>query len=234
MAAIRLVNTGIMKAAQCSPKKRLLIIGAGGFGREVYALATELAQTADWRIGGFLDANPDALQQYAYPVEMIADPEQYTPEPGDVFICAIGDPATKVQLSVCLREKGARFVTLIHPSAIVGPNCKIGEGCIICAHAILTADVVVGDFVTINVFTGVGHDAVIGDGCTLSAYVAISGGVLAGKGAFFGTHATVLPKMTVGDFAKVGAGSVAVRSVPDKAVVFGVPAKQIFIDNSNF
>lgn len=209
-------------------KKKLLIVGAGGFGREVYGVALAAAAGAEWDVAGFLDADEQALQQFRYPVKILGDPATYQPASDDCFICAIGDPATKLHVCEGLRAKGAEFITLVHPNALIGPNCVLGEGCILCAGAILTADVTVGNFVIINAHSGAGHDAVIGDGCTLSAHVDITGGVQLGRGVFLGSHASVLPKMKVGDFAKIGAGSVVVRNVPSRGVVFGVPAKNVY------
>ena len=210
-------------------KKNLFIVGAGGFGREVYGVAQAVsAIRSDWGIAGFLDADAQALQKYQYPVKVLGDPASYQPLAGDCFVCAIGDPVTKLKVCEALKARGAEFITLIHPNALVGHNCVVGEGCILCAGAILTADVTLGSFVTINAHSGAGHDAVIGDGCTLSAHVDITGGVQLGKGVFLGSHASVLPKMKVGDFAKIGAGSLVVRSVPARAVVFGVPAKNVY------
>ena len=210
-------------------KKKLFIVGAGGFGREVYGVARAAAATgADWELAGFLDYNDDPLQKYSYPVINHGDPALYQPAVGDCFVCAIGDPAGKLKISADLKARGAEFITLIHPSVLIGPNCVLGEGCILCAGAVLTADVTLGSFVTINVHSSAGHDAVIGDGCTLSAHVDITGGVQLGRGVFLGSHASVLPKMKVGDFAKIGAGSVVVRNVPARGVVFGVPAKNVY------
>ena len=210
-------------------KKKLFIVGAGGFGREVYGVARAVsAAGSNWEVAGFLDYNDHVLQKYSYPVKNHGDPASYQPAVGDCFVCAIGDPAGKLKISAELKARGAEFITLIHPNALVGPNCVVGEGCILCAGAILTADVTLGNFVTINVHSGAGHDAVIGDGCTLSAHVDITGGVQLGKGVFLGSHASVLPKVKVGDFAKIGAGSVVVRNVPAHGVVFGVPAKTIY------
>lgn len=210
-------------------KKKLFIVGAGGFGREVYGLAQDVAAAgADWIIAGFLDYNDNALDKYCYPINNYGDPAVYQPAGDDYFVCAIGDPVAKLSIITQLKLKGAEFITLIHPNALIGPNCVVGEGCILCAGAVLTADVRVGNFVTINIHSGVGHDAIIDDGCTLSPHVDITGGVQLGKGVFLGSHATVLPKVKVGDFAKIGAGSVVIRNVPAHGVVFGVPAKTIY------
>lgn len=208
--------------------KRLLIIGAGGFGREVMSWASHVnADQRDWEVGGFLDSNPKALDGYDRKIEIVGDPLTYTPSDGDLFVCAIGDPATKLRMCRDMKARGARFLTLIHPTAVIGLDCIIGEGCVLCPGAVITTSVTLGSFVCLNVYSTVGHDAVIGDGCTLSAHTDVTGYATLGEGVFLGTHASILPNATVGDYAVVGAGSVVLRKVRAHSTVVGVPAKQI-------
>ncbi|MFC1453932.1 acetyltransferase [Verrucomicrobiota bacterium] len=208
--------------------KRLLIIGAGGFGREVLRWALDLPSVSrDWEVGGFLDANPKALAGYVCPYPVLADPITYRPETTDRFVCAIGKPSAKMALCNALNKRGAEFISLIHPTAIIGDQCTIGKGCIICPGVVITTDVSIGNFVTINLHSTIGHDAVIGDGCTLSAHVDITGFASLGQCVFLGSHASILPSAKVGNFAVVGAGSVVLKRVKPGVTVMGVPTKQI-------
>ncbi|SHH77259.1 acetyltransferase [Desulfofustis glycolicus] len=208
--------------------KRLLIIGAGGFGREVlnYALDIPL-QDRDWKVGGFLDSNLGVLSGYDCAKSVLADPMHYQPKDDDCFICAIGNPDRKIQICDSLVNKGGNFITLIHPSAVIGRRCSIGQGCIICPGAIITTDVKIGDFVSVNVHASIGHDTIVGKGCTLSGHVDITGFAVVEEGVFLGSHAVVLPKAKVGAYAIIGAGSVVLKRVKSGATVMGVPAKQV-------
>jgi sugar O-acyltransferase (sialic acid O-acetyltransferase NeuD family) len=201
-----------------------VILGAGGFGREVLAYALACGE---WDVVGFLDRNPRALDGLNCPCPILGDPLQAALPADAVILCAIGDPRTKLSLCRELRERGATFATLIHPSAIVGPDCRLGTGCILGPYSVLTSHVFLGDFVAINAFSGAGHDAVIGDGVTLSAHCDATGGAVLDEGAFLGTHAAVLPRVRVGAYAVVGAGSVAFHNVPPNTTVLGVPARRI-------
>lgn len=180
-----------------------------------------------WRIKGFLDANPTALEGRGIRAPILGDPSTYVPAVDEWFVCAIGNPATKLRLCRALRARGAHFPNLIHPLAYVAGAPTLGEGCILSAFSSLSPDVKMGDFVVLNAYSCAGHDAVLGDGCTISSHCDITGNAVLGEGVFLGSHASILPGKKVGDYAKVGAGSVVVRHVRAGATVMGVPAKTI-------
>lgn len=223
-------------------RKKLIIIGAGGFGREILAWAQDVQrdesasnaddsesnpQSLDWEVAGFLDGNSDALSNFDIDIPIVGDPSSYQPNDDERFVCAIGDPATKLSVCQTLIERGAQFVNLIHPTALVGPRCELGIGTILCPFAAVTVDARLGDFVTLNLRAGIGHDVVVGKGSTLNAFCDVTGGAVLGEGVFLGSHAVIAPRVTVGDYARVGAGSVVVRRVKPNSSVMGVPAKRL-------
>lgn len=211
-------------------RPRLLIVGAGGFGREVYTWASQIPpQDREWQSAFFLDANPNALQAVGWDVPIIGDPESYMPTANDRILCAIGCVETKVRIFRRLSAQGATFATLVHPTSIVGPECHIGKGCILCPYTVLTCNVTVGDNTAINIHTGIGHDVVVGSHCMISGHVELMGHVTVGNQVFIGGHAAIIPSAQVGDGATVGAGSVVLRRVHPNTTVFGNPAKQIFV-----
>lgn len=208
--------------------KRLLIVGAGGFGREVLSWVQDIPnQNREWEIGGFLNSIPTALDAYHCGYKIIGDPSTYNPLENDLFVCAIGSPHDRLRVVRNLKERGACFITLIHPTAVVGSRCTIGEGCIFCPGTIITVDVTIGNFVILNAHASVGHDAFIGDGCTISGHCDITGFARLGEGVFLGTHAAILPGAKIGDYAIIGAGSVVLSKVLSGVTVMGVPATKI-------
>ena len=206
--------------------KRLIIVGAGGFGREVYAWAEAHPDCGRlWEIAGFLDDNPAALDRFDYPVSILAAVVDYSPQSNDLFLCAIGSPAIKRMVCGKLLGSGAEFISLVHPTVVIGFNVEIGVGTIICPHAIVTCDVAIGDFVAINCHSSIGHDVRIADWVTLSGHCDVTGQTELGEMAFLGSGARILPLKKVGARAMVGAGSVVISHVPTNAKVFGNPAR---------
>jgi len=206
----------------------LIIVGAGGLGREVYSwLSQEIKEKKDYKIKGFIDDNRHNLDEYDYPVKVIGTIADYRPKPEEKLVLSILDPKVKKNLVVSLSKNGAEFYTLIHPSVIFGFNIKIGKGCVISPNCILTNDIKIGDFVFINTSSTIGHDAVIGNFTSINGKVEITGKVKVGSGCMFGVGAKVIPGRRIGDGVVVGAGSVVIRNAGPNVTIFGNPAKKI-------
>lgn len=210
--------------------ERLVLVGAGDFARELLWICGELPRDKrSWDRMCFVDDNLETararMHHYGIDVPIISKVADFVPSEGDVLICSIGDPRAKLTACECLLAKGGRFINVIHPSVEIASRSTLGRGVIITRLSSISVDVSVGDFVTINSYTGLGHDAVVGDGCTISAHCDITGHAHLERGVFLGSHAAVMPGVRVGAFAKVGAGSVAFRKVKSGETVIGVPAK---------
>jgi sugar O-acyltransferase (sialic acid O-acetyltransferase NeuD family) len=204
----------------------LYIVGAGGFGRELYGWLKDSPDWGcQWEFAGFLDDNLSALDGFDYDAKVVARLSDWTPGPSQRFACGIGNVALKEKVCSPLLSGGAQFLTFVHPSAIVGANVVIGSGTVVCPRVTLTCDIQIGEMVMINLHSTVGHDASIGNGSTLSAHCDLTGGSRIGSGVFLGSGARILPGKSVGDGAVVGAGSVVIRDVKAGDRVFGNPAR---------
>lgn len=207
------------------PMHNLIIVGAGQFGREVYTWAVQaIRQGTPWNIKGFLDSRPAILDGFDYPVPILATPEHYTSQEDDRFLCAMGDPAAKQHYSMLIEQRGGRFGTLIHPTAIIGLHVVIGTGSIICPFTQLSCDIRLGRHVTFGTHSSAAHDTVIGDYSQISGGCQINGRATLETGVFLGSHATILPNARVGEWSYVGAHSLVLRRVAPYEKVFGVPA----------
>lgn len=207
---------------------RLILVGCGAFARELINWVDDLVEKGNSiPITGFLDDNPDALKGFPYLVPYLSSIETYKPQQGDSLLMAVGDPHSKKKLFLELKAKGGTFTKLIHPSATVARTAKIGEGVVVCPHALISADAIIGDLCAINGSASVGHDVNLGDFATLSSHVDLTGWVHVEECVFFGSGARVLPKVKIGKGARIGAGSVVMRSIPADGVVYAPPAKRL-------
>ncbi len=207
-------------------RKRLIIAGAGGFGREIAALA-ETMPDQEWDVYGFFDSNPDALNGFEIDLPIITDLKNFDRRESDVFICAIGSPTTRRKVVEEMITQGCEFVRFVHPRAYVGPRCQIGIGAVIYPHVTLVCDIRIGSHAVVNIGSTVNHDAKIGDFAVLSPQCAVPGGVILGEGCLMGTNAIILPRVRIGKNCVLGAGSVSVKDVPDNTTVVGIPARPI-------
>lgn len=207
---------------------RLIIVSAGKFGREVLVWANQtIAGGTPWEVKGFLDDRPDILREFGCETPILGTVRDYEPEPLDILICAVGEPGLKRYYCSLLEAKGAKFATLIHPTALVGRDVRIGEGSIIGPFTQLSCDIQIGKHVFLGTFSAAGHDTRIGDWCQISGHCGINGNAVLEDGVFLGSHACILPNARVGAWAYVGAGSVVLRRVKALTKVFGNPATQI-------
>ena len=205
--------------------KKLLIVGAGGFGRELFVWASQHPDCGRaWTPAGFLDDNPDALAAFGRfaPVHAIAG---HKPSADTVYLAGLGMPPLKEQLVAPLVAAGAEFLTFIHPQALIGARVKLGKGVVICPGAILSVDIEIGDFAMVNLNCTIGHDATLGPWTSLSAQCDVTGHVRVADRVFMGSRASIIPGKSVGSRSIVGAGAVVVRDVPAGVTVVGIPAR---------
>lgn len=204
----------------------IIIIGAGGFGREVYYWSKATFSNAQFKLKGFISNNPKDLDNFDIDATILGDENTYTIEEKDRFICAIGDDIdTKKRIVTHLKNKGATFINLLHPTAVVAKSAKIGEGVIICPFALVSSHVELQDFVLMNFYSSCGHDAKLGKYCVLSPYATVNGFSILEDEVFLGSHATVTARKKVGYRSKISANSVAMYDVPTHTLVYGVPGR---------
>jgi sugar O-acyltransferase (sialic acid O-acetyltransferase NeuD family) len=202
---------------------QLVIIGSGGFGREVAQLSRQIdpGRPVVHAVTGeeFLRPGLDDVILNQVPA-------------GTTFVCAIGDPEERRRATELALQAGLRAATLIHPSVDLSGDNRIGRGAIICAGVIITTGITIGDHVHLNLATTVGHDAVLHDYATTAPGVNISGFVTLEAGAYVGTGASIIngsssEPLVIGAHAVVGAGACVVRAVSPGTTVVGVPAREL-------
>ena len=201
---------------------RVLVVGAGGFGREVRWWARDALAGSPARVVGYLDADA-SLGTDELPV--LGDPATHAPRADESFVLAIGIPHVRRRVAESLLARGARFLTLIHPSAIVVPSARVASGAVVCPGAIVSDSAEIGPFGLLNYHASVAHDTVVGAYAVLSPYATLAGHARVGDDAFLGLHASVGPGRRVGDRSKVAANSCALADVPPDSLAYGVPGR---------
>ena len=208
--------------------KRYIVVGGGGFGREVACWAADrFVRCGEGQVVGFLDDEAKDASGFPSGVAYRGSIGAYVPGEQEELLLAIGSPNLKQDIVGRLKERGARFATLAHPTAVVASTASSGEGVVLCPYAGVSANAAVGDFVGVNICSSVGHDVRIGAFSTLSAHIDLTGGVVLEERVMVGSGARVLPGVHVGAGAVIGAGSVVLRSVPEGKTVYALPAKTL-------
>lgn len=210
--------------------KHLIIIGVGGFAREVHWHAqNSLGYGDEWNIKGFLDGDVrlEAREYKKLPLPLCGDVGEYKIQKDDVFVCAIGDCAARERLTDIMEKKGATFINLIHRTALIAPTAKLGHGCILAPFCIVQPEVVAGNHTVMNICSGLGHDAKVGNYCSFMAGGGLMGYASVGNRVYMADGAKALPHAVIEDDAYVGVDSVVFKRVRNGQKVFGNPAMQI-------
>jgi len=213
--------------------KDLVIIGAGGFAREVAWLVEEINQEKNsWNLVGFIDEDQEKQGQIlnGYPVLGSFAALEKLPL-STLAICAVGNPSDKQRLVEKAKVLGRKFAALIHPGISLSSTVIAGEGVIISKGCILTTNISIGDHVGINPGCGIGHDTVLKSYCTLMWHVNIAGKAVVGEGCALGTKTTVLQGISIGSWSTAGAGAVVTKDIPAHCTAVGMPAKPIKFHN---
>lgn len=206
--------------------KNLIIIAAGGMGRTIFDIAREsVGYGITFSIKGFIDDNLQALDNYEGYPPILGKISEYQPQVDDVFVCSIGGASRKK----CMEEiihRGGEFLTLIHKTARIGTNVKIGKGNLIAAFTTIGADTTIGDYNMIQSYTVIGHDGKIGNWNRIDTHVTCVGGIIIGNEADIYTSSVLNHGVVVEDAAHVGACSFVIRRVKAGTTVMGNPAKK--------
>jgi len=210
--------------------KSVVIVGAGGFGREVLEIFKDRNRVSKiWNILGFIDEDKELHGKMVngYPVLGGLDWLRRHNSSNLGCVCAINACETRKRVVERLRRIGVNFYNAIHPSVIMSDSVEMGTDVIICAGSILTVNIRIGDHVHIDTNCTIAHDAVIGSYCRLNPGVKINGNNHLGEGVYVGTGATFIQEVSAGSWSTIGAGAVVIADIPEKVTAVGVPAKMI-------
>ena len=210
--------------------KRIVLIGAGGFGREVAFIIDALnSRKPQYELLGFLDDSDEfregmVINGHPY----LGKKEWIFQHKDDVFCnCTIGNPVIKGKIQRELTRQGVRFESIITQRRDISPYAEIGPGCVFYNGVTVAPNCKIGAGVLLNTYVTVGHDAIIGDYTTVMPSTGISGCCKVGNEVSIGGHAFIIPGKKIGDKVKIAAGSIVFSNVKSGTTVLGNPAKRM-------
>ena len=205
----------------------LIIIGAGGMGRTLYSNALEsIGCNEQFVVKGFIDDNLNALVGYPNYPPIIDTINDYVPQVNDVFVSSLGGVSRRLCMEKIIR-KGGEFIELIHKTARIYNNARLGKGNFIGAYSVIGNDAEIGDYNMIQSYTVIGHDAKIGNWNRIDTHVTCVGGIVIEDEVSIYTSAVISHNVRVGTGAHVGALSFVIKSVKAGTTVMGNPAKRL-------
>lgn len=191
----------------------IYLYGAGGHGKVI----KEIIEACGGKVGAFVDDNPALNERAGLPVV-------HAVEGADEMIVSIGSNKLRKMIA---QRLGCRFAVAIHPSAVVSPSARIGEGTVVMPGAIVNADAVIGRHCIVNTGASVGHDCHLEDFCHVAPHATLCGTVHLGEGVWIGAGAVVNPNIEIGEWTIVGSASAVISDVEPNVTVAGVPARRI-------
>ena len=207
--------------------KNLIIIGAGGMGRTVYSNALESVGYGEkFVVKGFIDDNLQALDGFPNYPPIIDTIRDYQPQENDVFVSSMGGASRRPCMEEIIR-RGGEFLSLIHQTARLLTNVKLGKGNFIGAYTVIGNDAEIGDYNMIQSYTIIGHDAKVGNYNRIDTHVTCVGGTVIEDDVNIHTSAVISHNVVVETGAHVGALSFVIKKVKTGTTVMGNPAKKL-------
>lgn len=232
-------------------RKNIIIIGAGGFGREVAWLIRRIneyniSHGIGWlyNIIGYLDDNTKLtgkmidLYRVLGTANDIETVISHMSDDSELYVtCAIANTKIRKKIMSSVKDRLSRlsgcfvrFPNLVDPTVVLSDQITIGEGNIICAGCVVSVDVTIGDFNIFDWNTTIGHDDIVKDYVTLYPNVNVSGNVILNDGAEIGTGTQIIQGKAVGKGCILGAGAVVINDMPEECMAVGVPAKVVKVN----
>jgi len=200
----------------------VVIVGASGHGKVV----CDVLLVSGEQVRGFADDDSQKWNREWMGLPILGNIESLNDKDIELAM-GIGDNPTREKVFHRAKALGFRFVNVIHPSAVIGRGCRLGEGIVVFANVVINPDTQIGDDVILNTSCSVDHDCVIESHAHIAPGARLAGNVTVGSGTLIGIGATVIPGIKIGAHSIVGAGSVVIHNLPDDCVAVGNPARVI-------
>jgi len=188
----------------------MFLYGASGHARVIMDSLREAGEVVE----ALVDDNQELHEVDGVPV--LHDSTGLSP-----FIVSIGVNATRKKVVKKLIAQGAVFGTAVHPSSIISPTAKVGEGSVVMSGALINAAVSIGKHCIINTGASIDHECLIGNFVHISPHATLCGNVTVGEGTWIGAGSTIIQGVKIGRWCLIGAGSVVTKDIPDGWMAVG-------------
>jgi sugar O-acyltransferase (sialic acid O-acetyltransferase NeuD family) len=199
-----------------------IIIGAGGHAAELmdYIQAVNTEGNGSVNVMGLLDDNPANYAHYEFYAPYLGSIKEHVIDQSVTYLIGIANIQYRKTIVQDFLDKGARFISIIHPRAFISKTARVGEGTVIAPYVNVGPKAVIGAFNLLNSRSSIAHDSVLGAFNFISPNVAISGFTNIGKNNLFGVNSATIPGIKIGDNNKISAGMVVDKQVGDNEIVF--------------
>lgn len=211
---------------------QVIIIGNSGAARECYWLLDDMVRSAPglrnyYIFKGFLAWNgyQGDLKKMAH--FLLGDARDYSPSTDELFVIGIGQPNLRKAVFEDFKERGANFLTLVHPWSDISPVAEVGEANIFQRGSSVHCDVCIGNANYFNGAINVGHDVEIGDYNFIGPASLLLGDCSIGSQNMIGVRSTFLAKSRIGSGNIIAPGSVIYKGCGNNCRLAGNPALKI-------
>lgn len=203
--------------------KKVIIVGSGGHGAELddYVRYGNISGKGDAiEILGYLDDNPDNYHRYQFSAPLLGSIKDHDIRSNCSYIIGIANLKYRRKIVESYLEKGAEFITYIHPESFVSESASVGKGAIISYHCNIGPNAYVGEFTLVNARASISHDSSVGNFNFIGPNVCLSGFTKVGDENLFGINSATIPKVEIGSRNKIAAGMTLDKNVDDDSTVF--------------
>jgi len=207
---------------------KIIVMGASGHGQIVADILFQMwTKGREMEIVGFLDDDPKLKGSRILGLPVLGCFADLASTPHDCLALGIGDNAVRARVYAELTQARKRFVTAIHPSAVLAPDVIVGTGAVLAAGAVANPGARIGENAILNTCASIDHHCELGAHAHIAPGAHLAGNVRVGEGAFVGIGSCAVPGLRIGAWSIVGAGAAVTQDVAEKTTVGGVPAKPL-------
>lgn len=207
----------------------MLIIGAGGFAKELLDVCEDLSLNDKLCFYDDINLSQSDLFFNKYKIlTSLSHAKSYFESVDKCFTIGIGNPRLRQKFYKIFSSFDGLYTSTISPLSTIGHyDVSIGQGTNILPGAIVSNSVTIGIGNIIYYGSIITHDVKTGDFVEISPGAKLLGGCEIGDFCSIGSNATILPNVKVGNNVIVGAGSVVTKDIKDDMKVAGVPAREL-------